>query len=448
MQTAAAYPLPHRTFAAAPPRSGFIAYVRGFTLTVWLFTMLFRMWWISDWFALQALFEAGFNQKEYFYYGLAVAVLGHLSLGPQPWLMAPFTLLSDWTGRLFTIFCLMALCLAPMSRMPTSSGIYAVATFGTFVLLSLFWCSNFRVLQRVLVMTGMVLFAWLFALLARHGLIGGFGGQIGGINRNVTSTAALAAMICMLYSPKKIYMWAAFACAFVLIVVVSSRGSILAMGVFLAVYHSLHKGTFKALTHAFMAIFLAAMALLAFSALQDIVFEGVFRVSDKNRGVGSGFTGRVDMWKTALEYFWKKPVFGYGFRTSSIGEGFGGVHSAYLKILLEVGFVGIFFIVAAAFMELVRRLKLSIRLKSLTPDSMPGIDVVDSFRVNAISCAALCMLLTLWIYDQYYINLGSPVSIVFFLVLVAPTFITSQGVTLRKPEVIARRLAMTGAANR
>lgn len=448
MQTAAAYSLPHRTFAAAPPRSGFIAYVRGFTLTVWLFTMLLRMWWISDWFTLQAMFEAGFNQKEYFYYGLAVAVLGHLTLGPQPWLTAPFTLLSDWTGRMFTGFCLLALCLAPMSRMPTTSGIYAIATFGVFVLLSLFWCSNFRVLERVLVATGAVLFAWLFALFAKHGLTGGFAGQIGGINRNVTSTAALAAMVCMLYSSRRLFMAAGFAGAFALIVSVSSRGSILAMGVFLAVYYSLHKGTFKALTHAVAACFLAGMALLAFTALQDIVFEGVFRVSDKARGVGSGFTGRVDMWKTALEYFWKKPVFGYGFRMSSIGAGFGGVHSAYLKILLEVGFVGTFFILAAACIEVVRRLRLALRLRPLGPNGMPGIDVASSFRINAISCATLCMLLTLWIYDQYYINLGSPVSIIFFLVLVAPTFITSQGVTLRKPEVLARRLALTGAANR
>jgi hypothetical protein len=40
--------------------------------------------------------------------------------------------------------------------------------------------------------------------------------------------------------------------------------------------------------------------------------------------------------------------------------------------------------------------------------------------------------MTLWIYDQYYINLGSPISIVFFLMILAPTFITTQGIGIRK----------------
>jgi hypothetical protein len=111
---------------------------------------------------------------------------------------------------------------------------------------------------------------------------------------------------------------------------------------------------------------------------------------------------------------------------------------------LEAGFVGAFFIVGGAVVELIRRLRLSMRLRTMAPQSIPGIDVSDSFRVNAVCCSSLCALLTLWIYDQYYINLGSPISIAFFLMVVAPTFITSQGVPLRKPELEARRLALTG----
>jgi O-antigen ligase len=435
------YSLAHPLTMAAQPNSGLLAYLRGFTLTFWLFTMLFRLWWVSDWFALQELFESGFDIKGYFYYGFAAAVLGHLTLGPQAWITAPFALLSDWTGRLITIFFLLMLCLSPLSVVPWGSLKYSVATWLVIVLLMLFWASNYRVLQRVLVITGMVLFAWLFILVLKHGLTGGFAGQIGGINRNVTSTAALAAMIFMLFSSKPIFRWAAFAGAAFLVVSVTSRGSILAMGVFVGVYYALHVGTMKAAVHALLAFLFFAAAVVAFPYLQHLVFEDVFRLSSRSRGFRGGFSGRYEMWNEALGYFWKRPILGYGFRSSSIGAGFGGVHSAYLKILLEAGFVGTFFLLGAAITELIRRLRLSLRLKSLEPNGLPGINIGESLQINAICCATLCALLTLWIYDQYYINLGSPISIVFFLVIVAPTFITAQGVTLRKPELAARRIA-------
>jgi O-antigen ligase len=402
---------------------------------------------VSDWFALQELFESGFDVKGYFYYGFAAMVLGHLTLGPQAWIAAPFNLLSDWTGRLITIFFGLMLCLAPLSIFPRNSAKYAVATWVVVVLLHLFWISNYRVLQRVLVISGMVLFGWLLVLRLKHGLVGGFAGQIGGINRNVTSTAALAAMIFMLFSPKAAFRWAAFFCAAFFIVSVTSRGSILALGVFVAVYYALHKGTAKAAGHATLAFVFFAAAIVTVPVLRDLIFEDVFRLSAHDRGIQGGFSGRFEMWEQALEGFWKKPVLGHGFRTTSQGGGgdFGGIHSAYIKILLEGGFVGAFFIVGAEVTELLRRLRLSMRLRTMDARAMPGIDLAESFRVNAIGCSALCALLTLWIYDQYYINLGSPISIAFFLMIVAPTFISSQGVTLRTSELEARRLAMMGA---
>jgi O-antigen ligase len=230
------------------------------------------------------------------------------------------------------------------------------------------------------------------------------------------------------------------------VVAVTSRGSILATGTFLAIYYGIYKGTFKATAYAVGGVLFASLVLSAFPGLREMIFEDVMKLSDKSRGLGSGFTGRFDMWVQALEEFWKRPVFGYGFRTSSmqIGSDFGGVHSAYIKILLEGGFVGAILVIATAVVELIRRLRLATRLRTMGANEMPGMDLKESFRVNAICCASLCLLLTLWIYDQYYINLGSPISIIFFLVITAPTFITSQGITTRRPEHIARRIALTG----
>ena len=450
MHTTQTYPLSQRFLAVAQPRSGMLAYLRGFALTVWLFTMLFRLWWVSDWWALQELFQSGFDVKGYFYYGFAVMIAGHLTLGPQAWISAPFAILSDWTGRLITVFLLMMLCLAPLSIKQWNSGKYAVATLVVLILMHLFWMSNYRVLQRVLTITGIVLFAWLLILFVKHGLRGGFAGQIGGINRNVTSTAALAAMIFTLFSPKPMIRWGALCCAGFLIVAVTSRGSILAMGVFVAVYYALHKGTMKAAVHALLACLLGGVIFATIPFFQDLILNDIFRLHQRDRGFGSGFSGRFDMWKQALESVWKKPVLGWGFRTTSQGGGgnFGGIHSAYIKIVLEGGFVGAFLLIAASITELVRRLKLSMRLRIMRPGDMPGVDVAQSYQINTLACASMCSLMTLWIYDQYYINLGSPISIVFFLMIVAPTFITSQGITLRQPEAKIRQLALVGGMRR
>ena len=284
--------------------------LRGLALSVWLFTMLYRLWWVSDYFALQELFESGIDIKGHFYYGFAVMVAAHLTLGPQTWIAAPFNILSDWTGRLITIFFALMLCLAPLSIYPRNSAKYAVATWFVVMLMHLFWTSNYRVLQRVLVISGMVVFGWLLILRLKHGLVGGFAGQIGGINRNVTSTAALAAMMFMLFSPKPALRWVAFVAAAFFIVSVTSRGSILAMGVFVGVYYAIHKGTAKAAGHALLAFIFFAAAIVTVPMLRDLIFEDVFRLSAHDRGIKGGFSGRFDMWKEVAEALLEEPRLG------------------------------------------------------------------------------------------------------------------------------------------
>jgi O-antigen ligase len=264
-------------------------------------------------------------------------------------------------------------------------------------------------------------------------LYGGFGGTIGDINRNITGTAALAALICGLFTPNRYFRWAAYAGALFFIVIVSSRGSLVALSVFSIVYFTLYYGIFRSAAVGGILGVLTLLFILAVPALRVKVAEKVFHIHDTGRGIGSGFTGRTEMWKQGIEYFWKKPVFGYGFRATTLsrGVGFGGVHSAYIKIFLEAGIIGAFMIIGAVVIEAYRRLRVTLRLRFLQPDDMPGINIADSMRLNVIACSTLCLILTMWVYDQYYINLGSPISVMFFLMLLAPTYVTTQGKTLR-----------------
>jgi O-antigen ligase len=409
-----------------------LAYARGLALGAWLFSTLFQFWWVTDWYTQQQMFEQGVNMKQYFYIGFAVMLAAQLMAGPSRWLAAPFQMISTWVGALTTAFFLLMCVLSPISRVPMTSLLYAAATWLVTVMLWIYWENNYRVLERSLVLTGWVQFAWWLVLLASLGLTGGFGGIIGDVNRNITGTAAIAAMTCALFSKSRAFRWAAFGAAAFFIVIVSSRGSMVAMTVFVAVYYTLYMGFVRATGLGALLATLAIVIVLSVPALRDAVVDKVLHINDPHRGIGSGFTGRTEQWKQGIASFWQKPVFGYGFRaTTHAGEGLGG-HSAYIKIFVESGFVGGFCIIGAVVVEAFRRFFVSLRLRKLRPQDRPYIDLESSLRLNVLACATMFMTLTMWVYDQYYINLGSPVSVVLFLMLMAPTYVTTQGALLRR----------------
>jgi O-antigen ligase len=422
-----------RAPVAVLPNSGPLAYMRGLSLAVWLFSLLVGYWFITDWGTQRELLAEGFDVKRYFYFGFGAALLAHLTLGLSAWFAAPFQMISTWAGGLVTAFCCLMLLLSPISVVGVTSLVYAGATWVSAVMLWLFWTGNYRVIQRSLLVACWVQFAWWTILLAKHGLPSGFGNNIGDINRNITGTAALAAMICGLFAPNRYLRWAALAFAVFFCVIVTSRGSMVAMAVFGIVYITLYRGVFRAAAAGGILGFLVLLFILAVPTVREKVSEKVFHIHDKGRGIGSGFTGRTEMWKQGIEWFWKKPVLGYGFRATSHGRGvgFGGVHSAYIKIFLEAGLIGAFLIIGAVVIEAYRRMRLALRLRLLRPQDLPDINIADSLRLNVIVCASMCLVLTMWVYDQYYINLGSPISVIFFLLLMSPVYVTKEGKTLR-----------------
>jgi O-antigen ligase len=391
------------------------------------------LWWVRDWTSLQEMAESGFNRKSHFYVGFAVAIVGHLTLGIQAWMSAPFVVISTWSGRLMTLFCLLMLLLAPLSLAPQTSAMYSIATWGVLLLCTLFWMSNYDVLQRVTAYTGVAILGFLYLLLFQLGLARGFGSQIGGINRNVTGTIAVGAMVLCMLSPRKSVRWAAIGLASVLAVIITSRGSLVAMAAFFAVYYVTLKGSIKAVVHVALGAALLGFVFLAFNTIYSTIADDVFLLNNRDRGIGSGFTGRFDTWKQAIELFWKRPIFGYGFRaslTQSTVE-FGGIHSGYLRILLDSGVVGGFLVVSAVVVEGIRRFRLAMQLRTCSPGSLPGINVAESFRINSVACSTLALTLVLWVYEQHYVNIGSVISLVLLLMLAAPSIITSEGITQR-----------------
>jgi O-antigen ligase len=73
------------------------------------------------------------------------------------------------------------------------------------------------------------------------------------------------------------------------------------------------------------------------SGLADLIWSDVFKGDDPYRGLGSGLTGRTELWEETLDVWIKSPLFGVGYHqhqnlVSSVGS-----HNAYLAMLADTG---------------------------------------------------------------------------------------------------------------
>ncbi len=327
--------------------------------------MIVNFWWRSEWNWYESFYEQEVNIRSHYLIGFLTVLVAHLTLGISAWFNAPFRTLSSTSGKLFTLFCLLMLATSPFSASMRTGAMYSVGTWLVFMLCHLYWSSDYAVVRRAVVFSGFVLFGWLIALLLHHGMPLGWGAGIGGINRNTVAALAMAGMICCTLSANRTIRWGSVGSCALFLLMVNSRGSILALAVFLAVYYVLHKGSLKAVWHAVLAMLLAVSVLLVSSYLQQVVFEDVMRLNDPARGLGSGLTGRVESWQQGLERFWERPLFGHGFRAQISGEGEGlGAHGGYVTMLIEAGIFGTLLAVAAIIFEAIRRINRARQLRS------------------------------------------------------------------------------------
>jgi O-antigen ligase len=272
-----------------------------------------------------------------------------------------------------------------------------------------------------LVFTGFVLFAWLLILLVHHGVRQQ---SIGGINRNMVATAALVAMIGTLFAHQKFVRWTGMALALFFLVVVASRGSLLVLVVFLTVYYALHEGSTKAAIVGVLMVGVGALVLLVSSSASDAFLEKLLHLHSQDRGIGSGFTGRLDNWRIGIEHLGRRLAFGHGFRvTASPASGIPLIHSGYINLLLETGVVGTLLILGTMFTAIIQRTLLIFRIqKSIGSVNLRTSPWADTIQLNVIAVGVFSLSLVIWVYEPVYINLGSVLSLLLFMMLVAPMY--------------------------
>lgn len=137
------------------------------------------------------------------------------------------------------------------------------------------------------------------------------------------------------------------ALAVTLTVALGSRNTLLA---FAAGYFAYFMAYATAVPHRGKVALVVALALAALGAIVAVLAtpdiwtwltSSLLQLDVQGRGVGSGFTGRTEIWLRAVEVWRVSPLLGNGFRIFD-----GNRHNGYLQVLGELGLLGLIWFAA------------------------------------------------------------------------------------------------------
>lgn len=433
-----AYATPWPAYATSYPRTGAWGdYFRGMAFVAWLFLLVVSFWWLSDWRDIFALRESGFD-KYMQYSGFAIALIASLTLGFTALFEEGVRFSTSVKGRCLGGFCLLMLVLAPISLTPLRSAAYALATLGALLLCSCMWRMDYERLKRVLLIAALVLLGFIVLLFLHHGLNRA---NVGGIQRNRLGQSAFAAAVCLFIARGKLK-WAGILFTILLAAVITSRGTLLACGVFVTTYlafkYGMGRGLLAAMILPLMLMFFMAVPKIG-DRFENIVVNDIAKLHDKGRGLGSGFTSRLPTWQKGLKVFTHSPAVGHGFRSRAVGvEGDQYLaHSGYVNLLADSGIIGTALVLFAFAYDFFKRFG-AIRTArlSFSPRHLPP-EAVDTYELNCVICAFLIAEATLWLFEPLYLNLGAALSILFLLLITAPYTVGRGAMSAAYPASMA-----------
>jgi len=401
-------------------------YIRTLSVAFWIVSLTFGFWKMGSYYDT---IDVSTREAMTLYssIGFGLALLTHLTLGMQRLTSVPFLPpYQDVSGAMLSMFCLMMLVLAPLSLFPMHSAGYALLTLGTLCMASWVWHNDYRALRVMLLLAAALLLLALFLLFLKHGFSRG---SIGGINRNRFASTAMVAIICCFFGKGKIK-WIGLLVGIPFIWMVTSRGSLLSLGVFSSVYFLLNLGVRRFIPLAAIGVFVMVGVILSGRGMggkQDLVISNILMLDSAERGLESGFTGRAERWKEGLQTLRQSPLIGHGFRTRrNLSIESKSAHSGYINLALDSGLLGISLVVGAFAIDFFRRLSsiLNVR-KYLGNQRVPDV-IFDSFNVNCLACAGYVTMGLHWVFEPNYLNLGTPWVVLFFLLITSPRLANTE----------------------
>ena len=265
--------------------------------------------------------------------------------------------------------------------------------------------------QRTAVLIGLTLTGLLLGALMWHGMPQNR--WIGGVHPNQFAAVGVAAMLCLLWGG-----WRSRAVGlsvgFLAAVLVNSRTALLdvtAVAGTLSVFRLIR--ALKARETGYRAIVLTTAGVVVGSILvvcfQDAVVGAVrtmLALDDRSRGIGTGLTHRTESWGIAWRALTDHWLVGYGYRADY--EVIPRTHSGYFDLALQVGITGLAAFVGALVLRGIEW--------ALAAVEVPGKnDAVQD--AEAAACSILVGLVHS-AFERVLVNLGFPLSLVLWVVLV------------------------------
>jgi O-antigen ligase len=160
-----------------------------------------------------------------------------------------------------------------------------------------------------------------------------------------------------------------------------SRGSMVAVVTGLSVVLVLFSLRSRARIWVWLAVGLAIVAIVAVGS--NFVADDLLQLSAPGRGLGSGVSGRANVWRETWELFSNHPWFGVGYRQhEQYLTSEASAHNAYLATLADTGVVGFFGFAVFLFGGLWRLIGRQLVQPSRT--TLASIAFLTAFAVNGL----------------------------------------------------------------
>lgn len=212
----------------------------------------------------------------------------------------------------------------------------------------------------------------------------------------------------------KLFFLALAALSVLFIIAASARSAMLgivaAAGVYVWTVVTARGGNRKRRIRMLFVLVLLGLAALSIESVRGYLLKA-FEVESDSRGVGSGASGRLDIWKAGVDLLLDYPVrllFGYGFRTSDpeiIGF---PVESSYINLCLEIGVIGAALVIG---MYAVSSLKMVLVGRS----NAYG----EEGRIFLFFGLATIAFMAHSIFNRYLVGIGNPMSLMSLMMMSA-----------------------------
>lgn len=399
--------------------------IRAFAFYLWFSSAIFPYLFMSDWYAASAL-EADSSFIRYQIACLGLFTATQFLLAPKAFLRNDFIFIRSNGFALLSAFFVFAAVVSGHSISSFKSFVYAIGTFVALISCNIAWYNNGRWVAIALRFLPWFLLVFVGALIFIHGISGR---AIGGIAPNHIGKIALvaAAPSILLTKNQRLFVLAA---SFSVMLLVSSRSAVFAGLILVFMTELFLRGPSRAFRIGFYLLVALAAVELITAVLTDTsgliakVITLVFKLSDPERGVGSGVSGRATFWANGILLFLKSPLIGLGFRTresaSLLLGNAANAHEGYLNILIDTGLIGFLLLMSGILGILLLRIRTIGKLRRRASRQPRNAELAITFRLNIIIASFVIANLALWTIEPDTINLALSSSIVFMLLIAAP----------------------------